>query len=99
MSPTRQQGIPSLARRANDVEGEVMTGYPLVAHFALRALPLLACLSLGCAKPPAEEQPSVEVPPPQLKPLEDLAEARRQAKEQNRPLVVLNVLGDYKKHC
>jgi len=59
---------------------------------------LAVCLpATGCVKqPPAP--PSVKAPPV-LRLVEDRSAARRQAKEQNRPLVVLSVLGDYKKHC
>ncbi len=55
-------------------------------------------IALGCGAPrPSEPQPPPV--PPSLEPLEDMAEAKRQALAQNKPLLVLSVLGDYQRHC
>lgn len=37
--------------------------------------------------------------PPVFAPLEDVAVAKQLAAAQKKPLLVLSVLGDYKKHC
>jgi hypothetical protein len=57
---------------------------------------LAVLLSVGCAaREPVNTVPAAAV----FRPIEDVALAKRQAAAQNKPLVVLSVLGDYKKHC
>lgn len=58
-------------------------------------LSFLLCLAGCTVRAPENAAPA----PPGFQPLEDVALAKKQAAEQNKPLLVLSVLGDYKKHC
>ena len=62
----------------------------------MKRILFISVLVVGCtARAPEAPAPG----PPVFAPLEDVAAAKQQAAAQNKPLLVLNVLGDYKKHC